>query len=301
MDPFFASMNCPYCNALLSGTAIRCKSCRKALAPLEIRRSGTGILAWAKGLLARGNSLFLEEKPVVWGLRSVLFFWVLAFAASWALEYQAPALPFLEFLREHFFIFTREPRLQHYLYIFLNTLILKTALTIAVLIFVRFCEKKMGEALAWRLPQTGWMTFTFVFFGMAVIAGQFEGINPLIPNLPTSFFFAESAVIGNAVALVSIIVIAPITEEIFFRGFMLPAIVKRTGALAGTLIVSVLFAAVHFPQLRHNYAALVVIFGGSVLMSLARLGSRSTIYAIGLHALYNASILGAGFFRDVLK
>lgn len=46
------------------------------------------------------------------------------------------------------------------------------------------------------------------------------------------------------------VVLAPIGEEIYFRGFLYPAIRKRFGVLGGIIITSVCFSALHFDLFR---------------------------------------------------
>ena len=48
-----------------------------------------------------------------------------------------------------------------------------------------------------------------------------------------------------AVIVVSVVVITPLIEEWFYRGMLLAALVRRFGPAAGSIVASVVFAAVH--------------------------------------------------------
>jgi membrane protease YdiL (CAAX protease family) len=76
---------------------------------------------------------------------------------------------------------------------------------------------------------------------------------------------------------------APLFEEIFFRGTLLPFLVNRFGLWRGIAVVSVLFGALHL-----HAPSFVPLVGLSVLLSLAYARTRSLWVPIGIHALFNA-------------
>lgn len=79
------------------------------------------------------------------------------------------------------------------------------------------------------------------------------------------------------------IVIAPIAEELVFRGVLLPLLARWIGPLRGVLLVSVLFAAIHW-----HLAALLPLFVVSVCLCMAYAYSRSLTVPIVMHILFNA-------------
>jgi membrane protease YdiL (CAAX protease family) len=96
-----------------------------------------------------------------------------------------------------------------------------------------------------------------------------------------------------AAALVASTLVAPVTEELFFRGFLLPAIEKRApfanGAFANG-VTAVVFAAVHFSP--KDFPALFVagaVFGAAQIA--ARNAQNGLVAPIIAHATFNASVL----------
>ena len=89
-------------------------------------------------------------------------------------------------------------------------------------------------------------------------------------------------------AVLSLVVIAPIVEEIVFRGLLFGALAGRLGVLGSAVITALLFGAVHGDP---------VLFGTLVAMgfvtALAYAGTGNLWVAVTLHALNNA--LGALF------
>jgi len=85
-----------------------------------------------------------------------------------------------------------------------------------------------------------------------------------------------------AVVIVFAVVVAPLCEEVFFRGLAYPALKQRWGAPAALVIVSLLFALIHLhvPSLP----LLVVLAAG---MTLAYEFTGSLLTPIAMHALFN--------------
>jgi uncharacterized protein len=80
--------------------------------------------------------------------------------------------------------------------------------------------------------------------------------------------------------------IAPIAEEVFFRGFLFPVLRARTGVAWSVVITGVLFSLVH--ALGSPVEALIVLFVLGAGLCLLYLRTGSLLPCIGLHALNNA-------------
>ncbi len=80
--------------------------------------------------------------------------------------------------------------------------------------------------------------------------------------------------------------IAPIAEEVFFRGFLFPVLRARVGIAWGVLVTAALFSVVH--AIGSPPEALVVLFVLGAGLCLLYLRTGSLLPCIGLHALNNA-------------
>jgi membrane protease YdiL (CAAX protease family) len=78
------------------------------------------------------------------------------------------------------------------------------------------------------------------------------------------------------------VALAPVVEEILFRGILLPVLVRRTGATAGIALVALGFAALHADA--GSFAALAVFSGA---LSLAYVRSGTLWVPVLMHALFN--------------
>lgn len=78
---------------------------------------------------------------------------------------------------------------------------------------------------------------------------------------------------------------APLTEEIFFRGFVLPGLVHKYGIGIGVVMVSGVFALVHVQP--GTAGAVVPTFALGVALAMAYVRSGSLLPCVFIHALHN--------------
>ncbi len=79
------------------------------------------------------------------------------------------------------------------------------------------------------------------------------------------------------------IILAPVTEEILFRGIILPSVLKHCRTWLGLIFVSLLFASVHG---HAHFAAPLFVMGMAFALSYIATGSLVT--PILVHSLFNA-------------
>lgn len=91
---------------------------------------------------------------------------------------------------------------------------------------------------------------------------------------------------GLVFALISTCLLAPVSEEILYRGVLFRAFRNRLGVISAALLSSVVFATLHFYD---GYGLVSVgIFGLSCALLYSATGSLASV--IVLHMIYNASI-----------
>lgn len=164
---------------------------------------------------------------------------------------------------------------------------------LAALALVYFYLKRYG--LSWAA--TGWRRFkpwqavgafllvlgTFVL----AVAVVFALVSALVPgfnaNQPQTNDFTGSAGQAHpAIALWALVIIPPIIEETYFRGFLFPALSGRLGLIGGTLVTSLLFALAH---LQSNVIVYTFVLSLALCYLYYRL--KSIVPGIFLHMLNN--------------
>lgn len=90
--------------------------------------------------------------------------------------------------------------------------------------------------------------------------------------------------------VLSACLLAPIVEELFFRGFLLRSFSERFGPSVAVLASSVLFAGAHFTVVPLEN--LVPLTAMGIVLALLTRATRSIVPAIAVHGLINAQSAG---------
>lgn len=123
---------------------------------------------------------------------------------------------------------------------------------------------------------------------MTALAVMFASLLIKVPN--TSNPMTQLMEDRTSVILVAIfgITLGPIAEELVFRGFLQPLLVRSMGALVGIFITSLLFGLLHFTEYGNSWAHVVLITGAGASFGVIRHVTGSTKSATIMHAAYNA-------------
>ena len=82
------------------------------------------------------------------------------------------------------------------------------------------------------------------------------------------------------------VILAPVAEEILFRGVLLRFAVQRIGVFGGCMLISLLFAMIHM-----HLPSMAPIFILAFALSLAYLATGSLLVPVVMHILFNAQSL----------
>ena len=88
-----------------------------------------------------------------------------------------------------------------------------------------------------------------------------------------------------------LVFIAPLIEEFLFRGFLNNLLRGKVNTFVRMSIVSILFAAIHFPTYIHNWIQFLAYLILSIVLFLVYERRRSLFDAILLHSLYNGLLV----------
>lgn len=105
--------------------------------------------------------------------------------------------------------------------------------------------------------------------------------NPMIPLVVGS-----SSVVEKILFFVTIGIMAPWFEEIFFRGFLFNAFRARIGTAGGVLLSAFLFAAVHF-----DFSVFFGLFAIGIMLGTIYYHTQNLLAAVIVHGLWNVTTL----------
>jgi hypothetical protein len=139
----------------------------------------------------------------------------------------------------------------------------------------------LGHALKWAAA--AYAGFWFVTVVLSLIFGQPDD-QALVTDIKAEDTLAVLLAWG-----VLICVLAPIVEELFFRGFMFTAFARRLGVVWGALLTGVVFGLGHAPA---EPIQLIALGAFGVGLCLLYWRTQSIIPCMALHALNNSITFG---------
>ncbi|MCU1260575.1 MAG: Abortive infection protein [Bryobacterales bacterium] len=89
----------------------------------------------------------------------------------------------------------------------------------------------------------------------------------------------EFAILGST--------LAPLCEELIFRGFMQPVLVRSLGALPGILLTAAVFGALHLSQYAFAWQSGLLVTLAGAAFGWMRYAAGSTRASVCMHACYN--------------
>jgi membrane protease YdiL (CAAX protease family) len=131
----------------------------------------------------------------------------------------------------------------------------------------------------------GGVLLSFAVVGISTVIPKPEGKLPIELLLEDRFSMILIALFG--------VFIAPVTEEIVFRGFIYRVFEQAHGVLAAVLMTSAAFSLVHGMQYGWRWQNLLLLFGVGLVFGLARAKTGSVLPSTLIHASYNATLFGA--------
>lgn len=111
--------------------------------------------------------------------------------------------------------------------------------------------------------------------------------HPIQPQLVPVIFTGEESVWLRVYLAVLACVVAPVFEEILFRGIALPLLAQKWGVAPAIVVVSLGFALIHF-----HAPSVLPLFVIAVAFSLGYIYSDSILVPMVMHGVFNAVNLG---------
>lgn len=203
-------------------------------------------------------------------------------------------------------------------------------LGIALLVFPRLWQRRFPVGIEWNFLAVRRWWYWIMGCGVAVSGLAQLSLHFVTPpkNSPLDQLLRTPHGAWTMTAFG--VLLAPMFEEIAFRGFLLPALaigydwlaMERTPAglqrwqtstlhsnaalVFATIFSSVPFALLHAGQLEHAWGALGILYFVSLVLSVVRIRFHSVAASTLMHATYNLTVfvvlfIGTGGYRHLEK
>lgn len=174
------------------------------------------------------------------------------------------------------------------------TLMQNVALVAAAWIFAAMSGRPAAADFGLRRTRfwssTGWLVVAWIaFFALSAVWALALDLDEQ-QDLPEELG-AQNGTLNALAVVVLVTVVAPLGEELFFRGFFFGALRNWRGPLLAALLTGFVFGGIHVGSSPVGYLVPLMIFGTVLCLLYER--TRSLYPPIALHALNNSVALGA--------
>jgi membrane protease YdiL (CAAX protease family) len=149
-------------------------------------------------------------------------------------------------------------------------------------------DRPFWSSLGWRWPREG--ILRYVTFGMLLTVFVIMLAAVLrTPQIKSPMDELMDSNLSITMVGISAVALAPVCEELAFRGFLQPLLQLSVGAWPAVLLTALPFALMHGSQYAWNWQRLLLLTVAGSAFGWVRVRSGSTLAATAAHATYNFS------------
>ncbi len=140
------------------------------------------------------------------------------------------------------------------------------------------------------------LPIVIVVVGIGILASELDNVSRFI--LPVPDFFAKlhgDMASGGLGIVFLLVVVAPLTEELLFRGLILRGLMQRYGTVPAVLLSTLLFALVHLNP--YQFASAITM---GVFLAWLFVRTRSLWPCVIAHALFNGQMIVLPILHDTV-
>lgn len=148
--------------------------------------------------------------------------------------------------------------------------------------------RSLGWAPPFRGANPSFLAGPFLAFGIAYIGFLIH--TPQIQMPFKDMFSDRSTIVMFAIFAV---ILGPLCEELAFRGFLMPLLIRPLGATAGVVLTGLLFGSLHAGEYAWSWKHVVLISAAGIAFGWVRYKTGSTAASTFMHSSYNLTQLAA--------
>ena len=153
----------------------------------------------------------------------------------------------------------------------------------------------MMASLGWNRSGMKAIAALALGFGLSFLIALLGGLLR-IPNTDTPMKHLMANPTGLLLIGLFATTLGPLCEELIFRGFLQPLLVRSFGAAPGILLTAVPFGLLHLQQYGNAWQSGVLITFAGAVFGMVRHVTNSTRASTSVHAAYNSTLFLALLF-----
>ncbi len=153
-------------------------------------------------------------------------------------------------------------------------------------------DRPFWSSLGWRYPKSGKSFAALGGPALAIIAGLLGNLLRT-PNIEIPFKKLAQDPLSMVLFGLFSMIVGPVCEELVFRGFLMPLLVRSFGIFAGIAGAAAVFALMHGAQYAWTWQYLILIGMAGMVFGWLRYRTGSTMASALMHSTYNATFYAA--------
>jgi len=186
---------------------------------------------------------------------------------------------------------------------------------LSALVFTLWWDRSFAKGIHWNLSTA--LRHLLLFAGLGVISGlaiTIAGNFLPMPKAPPILEDLTKSAAGAWTLMIFGVTLAPLTEELAFRGFLLPSLVnifrwfQRRGTISESavrfvgiplsiVLTSIPFALMHAQQVSDSWGPVLLIGCVSMILCIVRLKTDSVAAGVVVHACYNLTLFSGLLYQ----
>ncbi len=163
---------------------------------------------------------------------------------------------------------------------------------LVVLAFMYTVATKGGDnfwkAISWNWPSRHAVAYLVAGVFFSVVLQGLARLLPMPKSLPIDKFFQTP--LDAWVLTIFGMTLAPMVEELFFRGFLYPVLARRLGVFFAVFLTAVAFCSIHVAQLGRSWGPVLIVFLIGLALTIIRAVTKSVAAGMLTHMAYNGTI-----------
>jgi membrane protease YdiL (CAAX protease family) len=147
-------------------------------------------------------------------------------------------------------------------------------------------RRPFWQSLSWRFPFRGMIFAAMLGPALAISVGVL-GLALKAPRIRMPFDDVLTGTVSIVLLGLFVGVLGPVFEELLFRGFLYPLLVRSIGVWPAIVAAAAPFALLHGPQYQWSWQHLLLVGYAGVIFGWMRMSTGSTAAAAFTHATYN--------------
>jgi len=168
---------------------------------------------------------------------------------------------------------------------------------LAVLFRIRY-QEPFWRSLGWRSISIS-TAAAAILGGLLLIVGLGIVYTALrTPDIPTPF----EEMLGSPASVVMLgllaVILGPVSEELAFRGFLMPLLIRSLGPAGGIVLTGILFGSAHGYEYQWSWQYMLLIALVGCTFGWAKYKTQSTITSVFMHVTFNLAQFAALMYRS---